>query len=219
LAMPGRPAHRPAHGGHVDHASRRGCIRGGRLARHDARDAMELLWPPPSGFSGERGPGHAPETPQKWVNGNRTETHQREVNSRNFNGLADGNFFREQGVGSSNLPAPTNKINDLAFRIPRNAPETAPETQNIPRRGWRGQPQRGRRTRNMPDHGAVPGTDWSRAVISRGSENQNDGGERQDGQPELGRQAPAMPPAAQTAHQRLASSCRRRGIQSGLRPL
>src|SRR5690606_19533341 len=131
--MPGWSAHRPAHGGHVDHASRRGCIRGGRLARHDARDAVELLWPPPSGFSGERGPGHAPETPQKWVNGNRTETHQREVSSRNFNGLGAGNFFREQGVGSSNLPAPTNKINDFAFRIPRHAPETAPETEGARR--------------------------------------------------------------------------------------
>src|SRR5690606_14457948 len=116
--------------------------------------------------------------------------------SRNFYGLADGNFFREQGVGSSNLPAPTNKINDLARRAPRCAPETAPETQGARRMAPRamsgfapefvaafqwpvlkrktspaaaggGSRSGAGGTRNMPDHSAVPGTDWSRAVISR----------------------------------------------------
>jgi len=133
LAMPGWSAHRPAHGGDLAHAGRRRHFRGGRLFGDDARDAVAMLWAPPSGFSGERGPGCAPETPQKWVNGNRTETHQREVSSRNFNGLADGNFFREQGVGSSNLPAPTNNLNNLARRASRCAPETAPETQGARR--------------------------------------------------------------------------------------
>ena len=38
-------------------------------------------------------------------------------------------MLREQGVGSSNLPAPTNEINGLRFRILSGAPETAPDTQ------------------------------------------------------------------------------------------
>ena len=37
--------------------------------------------------------------------------------------------LREQGVGSSNLPAPTNKINDLPNLVYASAPDIAPETQ------------------------------------------------------------------------------------------
>ncbi len=43
-------------------------------------------------------------------------------------GSHSGPFLREQGVGSSNLPAPTNKINYLAFSAFASAPDIAPET-------------------------------------------------------------------------------------------
>jgi len=38
-------------------------------------------------------------------------------------------LIREQGVGSSNLPAPANKINNLGILKSAGAPETAPDTQ------------------------------------------------------------------------------------------
>src|ERR1700716_3587672 len=39
-----------------------------------------------------------------------------------------GHLLREQGVGSSNLPAPTNEINGLEFLASTSAADIAPET-------------------------------------------------------------------------------------------
>jgi hypothetical protein len=44
--------------------------------------------------------------------------------------MRGGDKLREQGVGSSKLPAPTNKINDLAISDFSGAPDIAPETKS-----------------------------------------------------------------------------------------